>query len=371
MEAPPVEILDLLRQARRSAGDQRKIFLALYGILLFVPLALVILALFRATLSGTFGPELEACFLRPVAAAHGFLAGAFAAGRWGLIAGTLLALWLAAMAIGSFFGLAITRMAAIEMTCQRRAEVSEALSFARQHFVWAFLTPTGLLFAAILLLLVAALALSLGRVSEVLLVVAAPAALVLSLAAVVLLVGLVCGGILAWPTIATEWSDAFDAITRVYGYSFAHAHRVLLYRVGAGFVLLGAVLARGFRAAFTLLCFYLALIVGFGLARSKELVDAVLLEPAAGPPFPRTVAAWTLVACVAILLTLAVARLAVYRIVLQQAVYLMLRLKIDRVPLATIDGYRPDDSAYDPMAQGFELVEVEEEIPAGGTARKA
>jgi hypothetical protein len=93
-------------------------------------------------------------------------------------------------------------------------------------------------------------------------------------------------------------------------------------------------------------------------------VDAVLQEPAAGPPFPRTVAAWTLVACVAVLLTLAVARLLVYRSVLQQAVYLLLRLRIDRVPLATIDGYRPDDSAYDPIAQGFELVEVEEEIPA-------
>lgn len=364
MEERRIEILDLLRQIRRSAGDQRKIFLALYGLLLFVPLSLVVVALGRSALSHDFGAELEAAFLRPVAATRGFFAAAFDAGRWGLLAATLLGLWFAAMAVGSFFGLAITRMAAIELTCERRAEVKEALRFARRHFLWAFLTPSGLLLAALALLSLAALALSLGRVSELLLVVAAPAALVLALTAVLLVVGLVAGGILAWPTIATEWSDAFDAITRVYGYSFSHSHRVLLYRLGAGLVLLGAVLARGLRAGFALFCFYLALVVGFGLDRSKDLVASVLEEPAAGPPFPRTVASWTLVACVAVLLTLAVARLLVYRSVLQQAVYLLLRLRIDRVPLGNIDGYRPDDSAYDPIAQGFELAEVEEEIPA-------
>jgi len=369
MEERRVEVLELLRQIQRSAGDQRKIFLALYGILLFVPLSLVVVALGRASLSGDFGAELEACFLRPVAATWGFFGAAFGAGRWGLMAAVLLGFWFAAMAVGSFFGLAITRMAAIELTCERRSEVKEAISFARRHVLWAFLTPSGLLLAAFLLLLLAALALSLGRVSDLLLLVAAPVAVVLALAAVVLVVGLVAGGILAWPTIATEWSDAFDAITRVYGYSFSHSHRVLVYRLGAGLVLLGATLARGLRAAFVLFCFYLALVVGYGLDRTKELVEAVLKEPAAGPPFPRTVAAWTLVACVSVLLTLAVARLAVYRIVLQQAVYLLLRLKIDRVPLGTIDGYRPDDSAYDPIAQGFELVEVEEEIPAEGAAR--
>lgn len=371
MEGHRIETLELLRKIQRSAGDQRKIFLALYGILLFVPLCLLVVAAGRSALGGALGAEVEAVFLRPVAATLGFFSAAFEAGRWGLMALVLLAFWVGALAAGSFFGLAITRMAAIELTCERRAEVKEALSFARQHFLWAFLTPAGLLLAAILLLGLAALAFSLGRVSEVLLVVAAPVALVLSLAAVVLVVGLVAGGVLAWPTIATEWSDAFDAITRVYGYSFSHSHRVLLYRVGAGLVLAGATLARGIRAAFALLCLYLAFVVGFGLERSKELVDAVLREPASGSPFPRTVAAWTLVACVAVLLTLAVARLAVYRIVLQQAVYLLLRLRIDRVPLATIDGYRPDDSAYDPIAQGFELVEVEEEIPTEGAARKA
>jgi hypothetical protein len=364
MEERRVEILELLRLVRRSANDQRKIFLALYGLLLLVPLGLAVVAAGRAWISGEFGAEVEAVFLRPVAATSGFLDDALSGGRWGLLGAALLGLWFVTMLVGSYFGLAITRMAAIELCCDRRAEVKEALRFARQHFLWAFLTPAGLLVAALLLVGLAAAALALGRASELLLAVAAPGALLLCLGAVVLVVGLVAGGFLAWPTIATEWSDAFDAITRVYGYSFAHSYRVLLYRLGAGLVFLGAVVTRSFRALLALAGFYVALVVGFGVDRTKELVDGVLLEPAAGSPFPRTVAGWTLVACVAILLTLAVARLAVYRSVLQQAVYLLLRLRIDRVPLRTIDGYRPDDSAYDPIAQGFELVEVEEEIPA-------
>jgi len=364
MDERRVEYLELLRQARRSAGDQRKIFLALYGLLLLVPLGLVVVALGRTAVLGGLGDQLQACFLRPVAATAGFVKEAVGLGRWGVLGGAAIGLWVVAMLVGSYFGLAITRMAAVELTCDRRAEVKEALAFARRHWHWAFLTPAGLLFATLLLLALAAGALSLGRVSELLLAVGAPVALILCLAAVILLLGLLAGGILSWPTIATEWSDAFDAITRVYGYSFAHWYRVALYRIGGGFVLLGAACTRGLRAALALAGFYLALVVGFGVDRSKELIDAVLLEPAAGPPFPRTVAGWTLVSCVAILLTLVVARLTVYRIVLQQAIYLLLRLRIDKVPLATIDGYRPDDSAYDPIAQGFELVEVEEEIPA-------
>ena len=45
----------------------------------------------------------------------------------------------------------------------------------------------------------------------------------------------------------------------------------------------------------------------------------------------------------------------------------LLRLRVDRVPMDNIDGYRPDDSDYDPTAQGFELLEVEEEIRSVGT----
>ena len=77
---------------------------------------------------------------------------------------------------------------------------------------------------------------SLGRAADWLIVLVVPAALVGVLGAVVLILGFAAGGILAAPAIATEWSDAFDAISRVYGYSFTHFYRVFLYRTGAALV---------------------------------------------------------------------------------------------------------------------------------------
>lgn len=359
-----VDLLDLLRRARQSAGDQRKILLALYGLLAFVPLALAVVAAGRAALEGDLPRQLAATFLRPFLSAGELFQASWRDGAWGLLGAVALAFWLAALAVGSFFGLAVTRMAAVELTCDRRADLGEALRFARTHWCWAFLTPACLLLGALLLLGAAAALFALGRASDWLILAAAPAALVLCLASVILLLGLLAGGMLAWPTIATEWSDAFDAITRVYGYSFAHWYRVLFYRAGFGLALVGAVATRGLRTALVLGAFYMAMRVGLGGEGAARLLEGVLLEPPEGLPFPRSAAGWTVLACVAVLLTLLVARLLVFRVVLRQAIYLLLRLRIDKVPMDNIDGYRPDDSAYDPTAQGFELVEVEEEIPA-------
>lgn len=364
MSAGRVELLELVRVARRAAGDRRKIFLALYGLLLLVPLALLIVGLGRAVLFGSPGDELLGTLLRPIQATAGLFRGAFAAGSWGLMAAVVFGIWAVAMLAGSFFGLAITRMAAVEITCQRRAEVSEALRFARSHWHWGFLTPALLAFGALALGALGAGLLSLGRVHELFIVLTAPCAFVLVVAAAALLLGLFAGGILAWPTISTEWSDAFDAVTRVYGYSFAHAYRLFAYRFGALLVFLAAVFTRGMRTLLVLIAFYVVLRLGLGAERTSRLLDTVLLEPPQGLPLPPTLAGWTVLSCATIFLTLLVARLLVFRIVLHQTIYLLLRLRVDQVPLDNIDGYRPDDSDYDPTAQGFELVEVEEELTA-------
>jgi len=359
-----VDLLEILRHVRRAAGDMRKVFLALYGLLITVPVGLAIVGAGRAALLGGLGREVLATLLRPARLSVEFVQLCAADGRWFVLASVAVGIWLAAVLVGSFFGLAITRMTAIELTCQRRADVSEALRFARAHWHWGFLTPASLAVGALLLLGLAAALVSLGRLSEYLIVVAAPIALFLILGAVVLLLGLLAGGLLAWPAIATEWSDAFDAISRAFSYSFAHGYRAFAYRIGGGLVLLGTVATRAFRAGLAILLFFLALVAGLGMERTTALIGAVLLEPPEGLPLPQTLAGWTLLTCTAIYLTLLVARLVVYRLALRQALYLLLRLRVDRTPLDNIDGYRPDDSDYDPTAQGFELVEVEEEIPA-------
>lgn len=361
---PQPGILDLLRDVRRSASDRRKVFLALYGLFAFAPLALGVVALGRAGLFGGFGDQLDATFRRPVQATTAFFREAALSGRWGLLTATLFGLWLAGALVGSFFGLAVTRMAAVELTCRRRSEAKEALRFAARNWFWALFAPLSLLAGAAALLGAAVLLLRLPALFDPLLVVAGPLALLLCAGAAFLLAGLLAGGFLTSPCIATEWSDSFDAVSRVYGYGFGHAHRLLAYRCGGAFVMLCATLARGARVALVLLLFYAVLVAGLGAERATSLLHGIFLEPPQGLLIPPSAGGWAVLLAVAALLTALLARLLVLRVVLRQATYLLLRLRVDKVPMETIDGYRPDDSAYDPVAQGFELVEVEEEIKA-------
>ncbi len=366
MNDAPVEPLELLRRVRRCASDQRKTLLALYGMLLLLPLSLLVVACGRTIIFGGFGEQVAQTFLRPVQAAGEFFFGAWQQGAWAVVGGVVLGIWVAGVLVGSFFGMAVTRMAAVELTSDRRSDLKEALAFARQHWHWGFLTPAGLLFGAITLVGIAAGLFAIGRLFEVFLLIAAPAALLLCIGAVILIVGLMAGGILAWPTVATEWSDAFDAITRVYGYSFTHAPRVMAYRLGVLLMMTVALAMRTIRAAVVLGMLAVALRVGLGHEMASDLIDSMMLEPPQGLPLPQTLASWALAVCVAVFLSLQVARLAVLRAALYQAMYMLLRRRIDRVPMDSIDGYRPDDSSFDPTAQGFVLYEVEEEISTEG-----
>ncbi|MGH7163245.1 MAG: hypothetical protein ACREID_07160, partial [Planctomycetota bacterium] len=182
-----VNLLELLREARRSASDRRKVFLALYGLLVFVPLVLLVVAAGRAALLGGFEAQAREVFLRPVHSTLTFFSDAFGEGRWGLMTLVALGAWIAAALVGSFFGLAVTRMAAVELSCGRRAEVKEALRFARSHWWWAFLTPVSLLAAAVALILLGTGLVSVARAGDLLLVAAAPVAFVLALGAAFLL----------------------------------------------------------------------------------------------------------------------------------------------------------------------------------------
>jgi len=361
---PRADLLELLRAARRSAADKRKLLLSVYGLLTFAPLFLLLIAAGRARLRGEFGVQLKETFLRPVQATVDLWDGVLAGGRWGTLAGLLVGLWGCATLVASFFGLAITRMAAGELTGGRRADLREALRFARKQWIWALLTPASLFAGGLALAGAAALLFALAGSSGVAMVLAAPAGLALVAAAGFLLVGYLMGGGLAWPTLATEWSDSFDSISRVYGYSFAHAFRLLAYRLGSGGALLLAAVSRALRTALALGLFTLALTAGLGTDRASALLNELLLEPPDGPPLPRSLAGWAVFLSAAAFVTAQLARLLVFRLALRQAVYLLLRLRVDRVPLGNIDGYKPDDTAYDPVAQGFELVQVEEEIRA-------
>ncbi|MGQ0614724.1 MAG: hypothetical protein ACT4PV_13390 [Planctomycetaceae bacterium] len=358
------DLLDLLRAARRCAADKRKLLLSIYGLLAFAPLFLLVVAAGRSHLHGGFVSQVQESFLRPVQATVDLGKGILAGGRWGTFAVCVVGLWFAVTLVASFFGLAITRMAAVELTGGRRADLREALRFARRQWFWALLTPASLFGGGLALACLATLLLALGDAAGLVMVIAAPVALALVAAAGLLVVGYLLGGSLAAPTLATEWSDSFDSIARVFGYSFTHAFRLFVYRLGAALALLVVALSRLLRTALALALFTLVLTAGLGTERASLLLNEILLEPPDGPPLPRSLAGWAVFLSVAAFLTAQLARLLVFRLALRQAVYLLLRLRVDKIPLGNIDGYKPDDTAYDPVAQGFELAEVEEEIRA-------
>ena len=127
---------------------KRKILLALYGLLLLLPLALLVVGCGRGIVFGGWGAQIAATFLRPVQATGEFFFGAWQAANWAAIGGVVLGIWVAGLLVGSFFGMAVTRMAAVELTSDRRSDLKEALGFARNHWHWGFFTPAGLLFGA-------------------------------------------------------------------------------------------------------------------------------------------------------------------------------------------------------------------------------
>lgn len=141
----------------------------------------------------------------------------------GAVAVMMLAIW-------SFFGGAIARLAAVDFAKGERMEIGQAAAFTCRKFgsfFWAPVAP--LIFVAILLLCNYVLGL-LGRIPG-----AGPiiVGLLFFLAAlssffiIILLIGTYFGFPFMWPTIAMEGTDAFDAISRSFNYLFARPWKTL------------------------------------------------------------------------------------------------------------------------------------------------
>lgn len=141
-------------------------------------------------------------------------------------------LWLVgAWALVALLGGALCRMAAMHVGRDERISLRSALSFALGKWLWLFLTP---IIPLIVLLLIAFVMALVGMVFNlpVLDVIGGllfGLALFGGLVAAVIVVGLVAGMNLFAPAIATEGSDAFDAISRAYSYVLFRPWRLLGY----------------------------------------------------------------------------------------------------------------------------------------------
>jgi hypothetical protein len=138
-----------------------------------------------------------------------------------------------ALVIWAIFGGAIARIAAVQVARDEKISVRQALSFSTAKFL-SFLSapiiPIGIIvivglvvsFGALLLFNIPFLGPILGGL---LFFLALAAGFVMTL----VLIGLVGGFNLMYPTIAVEGSDSFDAISRSFSYLFARPWRLLFY----------------------------------------------------------------------------------------------------------------------------------------------
>jgi hypothetical protein len=137
------------------------------------------------------------------------------------------------LAVWGFFGGAITRMAAVQVARNEKIGMREALRFAKERFQSFFSAPVfPLIFLGILTFFLILFGLFSGLIPIVGDVLIAgllwPIVIILGLVMAVVLVGLV-GWPLMNPTISTEGSDSFDALSRSYSYVYQAPWHYLFY----------------------------------------------------------------------------------------------------------------------------------------------
>lgn len=133
--------------------------------------------------------------------------------------------------VWSFFGTAICRMAALKFTRDERVELRDAIVFARKRMrscLGAYILP--MIGIASLALPTAVLGLVLRWDPGVILAGLLWIFIVtFSFMMVLLLLGLLFGWPLMWAAVATEQTDAFDAVSRGYAYTYQKPFRYVAY----------------------------------------------------------------------------------------------------------------------------------------------
>ena len=145
---------------------------------------------------------------------------------------------MGAMAICAVFGGAVNRMAAIQYAREEKISIKQSLRFSTGKFFSFFtapLLPICIIMILGLLLFLGALLVNIPFVGPIIVGVLFGVAILLGLAIAFLMMGLVGGVALMYPTIAAEGSDSFDAISRSFSYVFSKPWRATFYGLVALF----------------------------------------------------------------------------------------------------------------------------------------
>ncbi|MBM4084863.1 MAG: hypothetical protein FJ272_08755 [Planctomycetes bacterium] len=134
------------------------------------------------------------------------------------------------LVIWSLFGGGITRIAAVDLAKDERIELAEATKFSAKKFWSYFWSPIVLILGIVFFALCNILGGLVGRipfVGELLVAIGLPLAFLSGFLIVLILVGLLVGLGLMFPTISAEGTDAFDAISRAYSYVYSKPWRFI------------------------------------------------------------------------------------------------------------------------------------------------
>lgn len=150
----------------------------------------------------------------------------------------LLICGLWGLAVWSLFGGTVSRMAAAELTCEESMSTREAFSHALKHWLSYFSGPVFPLLGVVGILIpmiVLGLLMNFGF-GTLLAGILWPLQLLAALLAAILLVGLLVSWPLMWPTVAVEGGDAFESLSRAYGYSMQRPVQYAFYAIVGGVI---------------------------------------------------------------------------------------------------------------------------------------
>jgi hypothetical protein len=147
---------------------------------------------------------------------------------------SLILLAVFSLIVMALAGAVISRLSALEMAGVEHSPLIEVFGFAVRRlwvFIKAPITPFVILLAIGVMLAAAGLIGAIPILGEIVLGVLFVLFLAVGFVLMLLLLGILGGFHLLYPTIAVEGSDAFDAMSRSFAYVYARPWRLLFYSV--------------------------------------------------------------------------------------------------------------------------------------------
>jgi hypothetical protein len=139
---------------------------------------------------------------------------------------------LLSLAVWSFCGGALCRVAALHATRDERITLREAAAFGKERyfgFLFAPLMPLAIIALFGVLLFLGGMVGAIPAIGEVLVGLLFFLALVAGFILAFVIIGAVAGFPLTYPTVAVEGSDAFDALSRTFSYVYQRPWHTALY----------------------------------------------------------------------------------------------------------------------------------------------